>query len=448
MIDNLNFEHKLLTQEEEAALFENIDDPNNQDMLVMSNVRLVASVAKKYTNRGVPTEDLMQEGFVGLLKAIKRFDISKGFKFSTYAVWWIISAIEGCVTASRSVKLPVHIKDHIDRVYKASIILEKKFGREASQEEIATILNLEGPILDDIIKIIGKHPEMVEKCLNKEDDSYEKLENIVLKHFPNLSTFQSSGAVRAYIRVVRKNPEVLPEDVMKIVNVDVETIHRIMVLNQTVSLDYQIGDSRADTMSEIITDEIDSAEDVFIEDEDTSIMIKCLKESNTPKRDIEIVVSRYGLLDGRPKTLIEIGEEFDISKERARQIETRVLSTPAFILALHKNGVINGEKVKLVLNNDSRKTVKNEAFDPVKMLSEMEKLSLSAKESLVLAMRFNLKDDGECKTLKQISEHVGLSIQRVRQIEIAALKKGNLLDMAYAQNLIKPNKYERIKRTV
>lgn len=449
--------HKLLTQEEEVALFKKIESAKNsndleiikegkeaKDLIVHSNMRLIASIMKNYKNRGVPTEDLIQEGVLGILKAIERFDIEKGFRFSTYATWWITQSLDRCVAVSKSVVLPVHIKDHIDRVLKAASILEKKYNRYATSEEISNFVNLTDEIIDQAVPIIEKNPTLISRCIEKDSIAYKKLNDILAAEMPDLSEIQISGVVRAYIRTIKNDAEVTHENLMAITNVDVEQVNKIIELNQIVSIDRKIGDdSEVSSISDYLQEEEGSAEESFFQSESSNLVIKCLKESNLPDRDIELIIARFGLEDGKEKTLGEISQMFDISSERARQIQTRIFSNPAFILALHKNGLINGEKVKLVLKSECIE--ENEAFNPSKIIEEMNKSDLSVKEKQVLISRYNLDGDGQ-KTLSEISKKMDLSIQRIRQIEYNALRKSGLLELVYKQNIITPSKYERIKR--
>lgn len=164
----------LLTPEEEAALAERIlnGDDAARDRLITANMRLVVSIAKHYVGRGMPLLDLIQEGYSGLIKAVEKFDYTKGFKFSTYATWWIRQAITRAIAdQARTIRIPVHMVETISRLKKAQNKLLHENGHEPTVDEIARELNISTNKVREIIRI-AQDPVSLEAPVGEEDDSY------------------------------------------------------------------------------------------------------------------------------------------------------------------------------------------------------------------------------------------------------------------------------------
>jgi RNA polymerase primary sigma factor len=273
-----------VVRESESSVVERFGDVDDlaefsRRVLIVANLRLVVSVAKQYVGRGISFLDVIQEGNIGLLRAVEKFDYRRGFKFSTYATWWIRQGIGRAIAdQGRTIRIPIHVVEDINRVLRISRRLTQELGREPSADEIA--LEMDGLLSD------GDKAD-----IERARSSGDPVDAILQRRWR-----RASAKVRRIIRISQ----------------------------EPMSLEMPIGTGEDSSLADFIEDEsipgpIDTASRELLREQ-----MRDLLESLSP-RERGVLELRFGLKDGQGRTLEEVGRIFGVTRERVRQIEAKAL---------------------------------------------------------------------------------------------------------------------------
>ena len=316
----------LLSLEEETALSERIaaGDEEAKNILAESNLRLVVSIAKRYVGRGMLFLDLIQEGNIGLMKAVEKFDANKGYKFSTYATWWIRQAITRAIAdQARTIRVPVHMVETINKLSRYQRQLTLELNREPTDDELAKKMGMPVDKFDPSkgYKFSTYATWWIRQAITRAIADQARTIRVPV-HM--VETINKLARVQRQL-TQELNREPTEEELAKKLNITVDKVREVYKISQDpVSLETPIGEEDDSHLGDFIKDERTMSPEEYA-------TVEMLKEElanvllTLTDREEKVLRLRFGLDDGQCRTLEEVGQIFGVTRERIRQIEAKAL---------------------------------------------------------------------------------------------------------------------------